>query len=298
HPTPSTLITGVKRDISLLQQVAAVADDRVLVLDISLDKNRAPLLALLAQEIEVSYFDHHYAGEIPVHPHFIPYINTDSNTCTSLLVNAHLSGAHALWAIVGAYGDNFDERADTLAQKIGVDSDVRSQLRDLGIFINYNAYGETVEDLHIPPSQLFSKLNPYRDPLEFIAHDTAFVTLQTGYHEDMARAAAIKAEIEAPGHALYIFPATSWARRVCGVYANALAQQYPQRAHALLTELHEGGYLDLVSVRAPLANKTGADELCRQFATGGGRKAAAGINQLPTVELERFIQAFSAAYPG
>ena len=55
-----------------------------------------------------------------------------------------------------------------------------------------------------------------------------------------------------------------------------------------------GGYV--VSVRAPLENKTGADELCRRFPTGGGRKAAAGINELPESMLDDFIKQFSDFY--
>jgi len=43
-------------------------------------------------------------------------------------------------------------------------------------------------------------------------------------------------------------------------------------------------------------NKTGADELCRQFASGGGRKAAAGINQLPESELNLFSEKFFDAF--
>jgi hypothetical protein len=42
--------------------------------------------------------------------------------------------------------------------------------------------------------------------------------------------------------------------------------------------------------------RSGADEICRQFATGGGRKAAAGINRLPGTDLERFIEVFSGHY--
>jgi len=60
-----------------------------------------------------------------------------------------------------------------------------------------------------------------------------------------------------------------------------------------LTEV-EGGYL--VSIRAPLNNRVGADEVCRQFDTGGGRAAAAGINCLPTSELSRFVDALAARY--
>jgi len=36
--------------------------------------------------------------------------------------------------------------------------------------------------------------------------------------------------------------------------------------------------------------------LCRQFATGGGRKAAAGINDLPESDYDRFVAAFTAAF--
>ena len=62
----------------------------------------------------------------------------------------------------------------------------------------------------------------------------------------------------------------------------------------LLTEKSNGNYL--VSIRAPLNNRVGADEICRQFVTGGGRKAAAGINDLPAKDLEGFIRVFSEYY--
>ena len=55
-----------------------------------------------------------------------------------------------------------------------------------------------------------------------------------------------------------------------------------------------GGYL--VSVRAPLQRKSGADELVSQFATGGGRKAAAGINHLPEELLGQFIIALDKQF--
>lgn len=62
----------------------------------------------------------------------------------------------------------------------------------------------------------------------------------------------------------------------------------------MLTEKANGNYL--VSVRAPLNNKTGADEIVRQFPTGGGRKAAAGINDLPAEQLAKFIATLTAYY--
>jgi hypothetical protein len=94
--------------------------------------------------------------------------------------------------------------------------------------------------------------------------------------------------------AVFILPDEAWARRVSGVYSNDLAVEHPDRAHAVLTEKPGGSYL--VSVRAPLSNKRGAAELCMQFPTGGGRAAAAGINDLPADSLDDFVAAFSAAY--
>jgi hypothetical protein len=91
-----------------------------------------------------------------------------------------------------------------------------------------------------------------------------------------------------------MLPDVAWSRRISGVFGNELANQFPNRAHAVLTLNRQGGYL--ISVRAPLNNRTGADELCSSFATGGGRKSAAGINHLPKEQLEYFIQCFAEKY--
>jgi hypothetical protein len=96
--------------------------------------------------------------------------------------------------------------------------------------------------------------------------------------------------------AVFLLPDEPWARRVSGVYSNDLATNNPARAHAVLTIKDNGNYL--ISVRAPMNNKRGAAELCMQFPTGGGRAAAAGINDLPTERLQDFIGAFEQAYSG
>jgi len=51
-----------------------------------------------------------------------------------------------------------------------------------------------------------------------------------------------------------------------------------------------------VSVRAPLVTRDGADALCRQFETGGGRKAAAGIDKLANAAVQRFVLEFVRAF--
>lgn len=288
------LVTGVKRDIALLRRVPAEAGDRVTVLDIALDSNREPLLALLEKGVSVHYFDHHFPGEIPDHPSLEARIETVPDQGTSLLVDDFLGGRHRAWAVVGTFGDNFDDRAYRMAEPLGLSAERLEGLRNLGIYLNYNGYGATVADLHIAPDALFQRLRPYGDPLEFIAGDDAHGLLENGYREDMARAAGLRPEWQTERHGLYLLPADPWARRVGGVLANQLAQQAPERAHALLTRLPEGGFV--VSVRAPLTRNRGADELCRRFPSGGGRKAAAGINQLPDDQYPAFLKAFADAF--
>ncbi|WP_295538298.1 acetyltransferase [uncultured Thiohalocapsa sp.] len=294
EPREAVLVTGVKRDIALVQRVRARAGDRVTVLDLSFDKNRDACLALLAQGAAVSYFDHHYAGEIPAHPALDVHIETLPDKGTSLLVDDYLGGARRAWAVVGTYGDNFDAAAARAAEPLALADADLALLRELGILINYNGYGATVEDLHFHPADLFRQLAPYADPLAFAREDAAFAQLREGYRDDMARAEDAELVHPGPRHSYVVLPAAPWARRVSGVYANALAQAEPARAHALLTGGVDGGYV--VSVRAPLSTREGADALCRQFETGGGRKAAAGINHLPEAALEDFIAAFVAAF--
>jgi hypothetical protein len=121
-----------------------------------------------------------------------------------------------------------------------------------------------------------------------------FTKLSTGYREDMALAEELEASHITEKVAVFSLPDQAWARRVSGVYSNDLATDNPGRAHAVLTQKSNGNYL--ISVRAPLNDKRGAAELCMQFPTGGGRAAAAGINDLPAASVDAFVDAFSQTY--
>lgn len=295
-PAETTLVTGVKRDIGLLKKIDAQPGDEIVALDIAVEKNVAQLEAALARGVKVRWFDHHNPGELPVHPNFQATIDTSADICTSLLVDRHLSGAHRAWAVAAAYGDNLRDAARRAAEPLGLDMARLDALRELGECLNYNGYGDSLEDLHFHPADLYRAIHPYVDPFAFVHEAAEFHTLRSGYALDMAQARSVPAADARPSGAVYILPDEVWARRVSGVYANDLATAQPQRAHALLTRSPKGHYV--VSVRAPLARKTGADELCKQFETGGGRKAAAGINILPEARIPDFIAAFFKAYPG
>jgi len=49
-------------------------------------------------------------------------------------------------------------------------------------------------------------------------------------------------------------------------------------------------------VRAPRSKPTGADALCRGFASGGGRASAAGINHLPPEGVRDFVRRLGEAF--
>ena len=70
-----------------------------------------------------------------------------------------------------------------------------------------------------------------------------------------------------------------------------MANLGPDQGHAILTNKASESFL--VSARAPLNNKKGVADHCRKFPTGGGREAAASINDLPESLVEYFISQFS-----
>lgn len=295
EPLNSELVTGVKRDIKLLDRVQAKAGDQITVLDISLDKNRAGVEQALSAGATVFYCDHHFAGDIPLHPNLDALINTSAEVCTSLLINQSLKSQYLEWAVVGTFGDNLKKSAAGLAKPLGLSSVELAKLESLGIYLNYNGYGAALEDLYFHPADLFRLTSKHSSAFGFMNDDAdTFKTLENGYHEDMSKASALEPIFDTEYTSVFELPNQAWARRVSGVYGNDLANQTPSKAHAVITKREQGDYL--VSVRAPLENKQGADQVCRQFETGGGRAAAAGINELAADDVDRFIQVFNDFY--
>ena len=290
EPCPEAiLVTGIKRDIRLLKQVEATADDSLTVLDISLDSNREDLQRILAAGATVRYFDHHFAGDQPFeHARLSAHINTAPDICTSLLVDNWLHGQYRLWAITAAFGDNLHKSARKAAAPMGLDETTLTLLQTLGECLNYNGYGENLADLWFHPAELYKALQNYADPRQFIAESPAYQKLHDGYTADLDAAHELSALLDTDVAAAFELPDTAWARRVSGILANQLAHEHPERAHAVLTPVSGDKYT--VSIRAPLSRPTGADSLCRQFAGGGGRAAAGGINGLPAGEIPVLLE--------
>lgn len=295
QPLVSTLVTGVKRDIQLLNKIEVAAGDGITVLDISMQKNLQRVKQFLNAGATIFYVDHHQADEIPLHAALKTLINTDSNLCTSLLVNQYLQGKYPLWAVTAAFGDNITHAATQLATTLDLTNNDTKLLQELGIYINYNSYGDSVADLHFSPDGLYQRLIPYASPLDFIADNVdVFQQLQDGYHNDLSLAKALQPTFENHAVVLLMLPDEPWARRVQGVLGNALANSNPEKAHAVLRSIGTAAYQ--VSVRAPLNNTVNADVLCSAFPNGGGRRGAAGINRLPVEDLDLFIQKYTDIY--
>lgn len=294
QPCEATLISGIKRDIRLLERIDAQAGDVVTALDISLDQNRAGLLRLLQAGVQVDYFDHHHAGELPDHAGLHAHIDEATAVCTSILVDRHLEGRYRHWAIAAAFGDNLGDVARAMAQQAGLGAQDTATLQELGTCLNYNAYGECLADLHFDPAALAQAMLPFEEPLAFAAQSAAYRVLCGGYEDDMARARSIGPVHERAGAAVLVLPDAPWARRAIGVLGNELARMRPGDAIGLLSPKSTGGYA--VSVRVPATSPTGAADFCRGFDTGGGRRLAGGINHLPDADMERFIGSFAACF--
>lgn len=289
------LVTGVKRDIKLLSrlQEAGVTGAQITVLDISLDSNREALLSLLTTN-RVRYIDHHYAGSLPDSPNLEAHIHPEPELCTSLIVDQLLAGRYRQWAVVGAFGDNLHDAAKLAAEPLALDAAELAGLQELGELLNYNGYGKNTSDLYFHPATLYSAMKPFTDPREFLGASPSLSRLRDGYREDLELAQAFQPVWESREVRAYRFPNLPWCRRVAGVYINEKARANRQQAQALLVDNGDGTML--VSLRAPLNKRSGADTICRAFPTGGGRPAAAGINELPEEMQATFLKALAATY--
>lgn len=288
------LVTGVKRDIALLERVTGQPGDACTVLDVSLDVNRKGLLALLDAGVHVRYFDHHFAGEMPTQGRLEAHIDPSPTVCTSFIVDRYLQGKFQRWAVVGLFGDSLVDEGRALAAGAGLAPGAADTLKQLGVAINYNAYGESIADLHVAPAELAQEMLPYADPLDFAEKSPTFRKLSEGYRADMDLARRLEPMRKVGGAIAYLLPDAAWARRASGTLANDLAKANAGSAVAIVSPKSNGGYL--VSIRVPKESPTSAEAFCRQFPTGGGRRTAAGINDLPSADLDRFATLFEEQF--
>lgn len=294
QPRDAYAITGTKRDIALLSRVPQEASIEVTVLDISLDANVDALSRLLDAGAHVDYYDHHSARCAFRHPLLRLEWDDSPYVCTSVIVDRTLGGCHRRWAIVGAFGDNLDATARALARGRGLSEREIARLRSLGQLLNYNAYGETIDDLHIPPETLYRALHGFVDPLEFVAASPCYGRLEEGYREDLAHVDALLPYRSCDEGDVYLLPDEPWARRISGTFANRLAFEHRNKSFAVVSKRPDGSHC--ISVRSAQPDVRPANVLCERFDGGGGRRGAAGVSALPAAQIDTFVEAFSTYF--
>jgi hypothetical protein len=139
-------------------------------------------------------------------------------------------------------------------------------------------------------------MREFDDPLRFAAESEIVPRLHASRMDDLGAACRIEVYRRAGGAEVFLLPDASWSRRVNGVFANHRAGLHERRAVAIVVP--RGGGDLMVSVRVPERASLGADEFCRGFAGGGGRRGSAGIDRLAPAGLDAFVQKFVATYAG
>ena len=253
-------VTGVKRDIELLERVNPNPDDEIIVMDISLARNHARAVELSTQGFDITWFDHHLAGE-PIDG-ITTNIDTSSDVCTARIVEKYL-GVDSDWAQVALHGDGLSVHSS------------KPEFKELGELLNYNGYGADLSDLHFHPDELLLLCLQAKTPQNFM--DTqAFMTLKNGFESDLSNAINIE-----PRNGYYLLPNESWARRVVGVMAHRINES-GDGPHVIAIDKGE-------TLQVSIRGSEGIGELCKMFG-GGGRATAGGIDALPKSEITALMK--------
>ena len=294
HPRDATIVTGVKRDVGLVSRVNAGKGDMVTVMDVSHAKNRKDVQRLLDSGAIIEYFDHHDPSELIAHPNITYYINTEPNISTGLIVNSYVKGKNCLWSIATAFGDNHIELAINMAKSEGLDDEQINLLKQIGLVVNYNSYGQTADDLFYSPEEIAEAVKACgSDVFRFTEQSDIFSTLLENCSNDMASAGCQEPYSISENGVIYTLPNEVWTHRIMGSFSNHLVSTNKDLACAISVLNSDGTYR--ISVRSSINNPHGAGDLCKKFG-GGGREKAAGINNLPESELEEFKEEFEGTF--
>lgn len=248
-------ITGVKRDIELLDRVLPSSGDEVVVMDISLARNHSMAQDLARKGISVTWFDHHLAGdEIEG---INSYIDTSDNVCTARIVEQHI-GQDSNWAQVALHGDGLSKHSS------------HPEYRELGELLNYNGYGADLTDLHFHPDDLMMLCLDSKTPEQFML-SSAFAKLKDGFETDISNADLIE-----ENDGFFLLPNVAWARRVVGVMAHRINEK-GSGPHVIAIDKGD-------TFQISMRGESGIGELCAMFG-GGGRATAGGIDNLPKAEI-------------
>ena len=294
HPRDAEIITGVKRDVNLASKVNAEDGDLVTIMDVSHAKNRKDVQRILDSGAIIEYFDHHDPKELIEHPNITYHINTEPNISTGLIVNSHVNGQNRLWSIATAFGDNHLDLAMNMAKSESLSDEQVLILKQIGLVVNYNSYGQTIEDLFYTPEEIAEAARACgSDIFKFLEQGDIFSTLLENFNADMSSAVCQEPFSISKNGVIYTLPNEAWTHRIMGSFSNHLVSTNKNLACAIAVLNSDGTYR--ISVRSSINNPHGAGNLCGNFG-GGGREKAGGINNLPASDMNTFKEEFDKVF--
>ena len=294
HPRDAEIVTGVKRDVNLASKVNAEEGDLVTIMDVSHAKNRKDVQRILDSGAIIEYFDHHDPKELIEHPNITYHINTEPNISTGLIVNSHVNGQNQLWSIATAFGDNHLDLAMNMAKSESLSDEQVLILKQIGLVVNYNSYGQTIEDLFYSPEEIAEAARACgSDIFKFLEQGDIFSTLLENFNADMSSAVCQEPFSISKNGVIYTLPNEAWTHRIMGSFSNHLVSTNKNLACAIAVLNSDGTYR--ISVRSSINNPHGAGNLCGNFG-GGGREKAGGINNLPASDMNTFKEEFDKVF--
>ena len=294
HPRDAEIVTGVKRDVNLASKVNAEDGDLVTIMDVSHAKNRKDVQRILDSGAIIEYFDHHDPKELIEHPNITYHINTEPNISTGLIVNSHVNGQNRLWSIATAFGDNHLDLAMNMAKSESLSDEQVLILKQIGLVVNYNSYGQTIEDLFYSPEEIAEAARACgSDIFKFLEQGDIFSTLLENFNADMSSAVCQEPFSISENGVIYTLPNEAWTHRIMGSFSNHLVSTNKNLACAIAVLNSDGTYR--ISVRSSINNPHGAGNLCGNFG-GGGREKAGGINNLPASDMNTFKEEFDKVF--
>jgi hypothetical protein len=184
--------------------------------------------------------------------------------------------------------------AMNMAKSENLNEDQIILLKQIGLVVNYNSYGQTVADLFFPPEEIAKAVKACgSDVFRFTEQSDIFPTLLENFSADMSSAVCQEPYSISDNAVIYTLPNEGWTHRIMGSFSNHLVSTNKDLACAIAVLNSDGTYR--ISVRSSINNPYGAGDLCKKF-SGGGREKAGGVNNLNASEIDNFKKEFERTF--
>ena len=184
--------------------------------------------------------------------------------------------------------------ARNMAKSENLNEEQTTLLKQIGLVVNYNSYGQTVDDLFFSPEEIAEAAKACgSDIFRFTEQSNIFPKLLENFEKDMSTASCQEPYSISNNAVFYTLPNEAWTHRVMGSFSNHLVSTNKDLACAIAVLNSDGTYR--ISVRSSINNPYGAGDLCKKF-SGGGREKAGGVNNLNASEIDNFKKEFERTF--